>query len=180
MLNMDTPAGDTSGPSPTPTHEDEAGQATFELPAKLRVHALAKLLEVSSREVITALESNGHSVRSAQSNITREIAQEVVRTLRPERVAESDEEPGEPQDPQEVAAHADADNGSAAGLNPVFAAPQAMFLAPEPAKRVQVGDHENEQPKKAKPQREPAFQEDSNGHAAESEDDESTSEDASS
>ncbi|QUH01007.1 translation initiation factor IF-2 N-terminal domain-containing protein [Saccharopolyspora erythraea] len=91
MLNMDTPAGSASGPSPTPTQED---QGTFELPAKLRVHALAKLLGASSREIITTLESLGESVRSAQSNITREVAMQVVRTLHPEQIAEPEQDAG--------------------------------------------------------------------------------------
>ncbi|CAM00728.1 ribonuclease E [Saccharopolyspora erythraea NRRL 2338] len=199
MLNMDTPAGSASGPSPTPTQED---QGTFELPAKLRVHALAKLLGASSREIITTLESLGESVRSAQSNITREVAMQVVRTLHPEQIAEPEqgaedtsrqqaagkpEEPAQPQaqpgaesarkqqaqptrdeesaegkaaesKPAEgkategeagdksaevapvkapnpgflAAQESEPTRSGAPGLTPVFAAPQAMFLAPDP------------------------------------------------
>jgi ribonuclease E len=163
MLNTDTPAGSTSGQSPTPASDETArgratDQGTFELPAKLRVHALAKLLGASSREIITTLESLGESVRSAQSNISRDIALQVVRTLRPEQLedgAEGDDERSETGGETTVEA-APADSGDRAGgretaeagkkgeasggesrdstaaLNPVFAAPQAMFLAPEP------------------------------------------------
>nr|WP_245556157.1 translation initiation factor IF-2 N-terminal domain-containing protein [Actinopolyspora mortivallis] len=66
--------------------QGENTQRTFELPPKMRVHALAKMLEVTSREVIAKLGELGHSVRSAQANITREVALEVVGSLRPERV----------------------------------------------------------------------------------------------
>ena len=77
MSNRETPAGNASGPSTTSAQES-ASQMTFELPAKLRVHALAKLLGASSREVITTLDSLGEEVRSAQSNITRDVALRVV------------------------------------------------------------------------------------------------------
>lgn len=144
MLNMDTPAGsNASGPSPAPTREDQSGGDSFVLPEKLRVHALAKMLEASSREVITTLESLGEVVRSAQSNITRDVALEVVRILRPDRVEES--AGGNESDRQgadrpaasseEARQESSADTTSAeptTGLTPVFAPPQAMFLAPEP------------------------------------------------
>ncbi|GAA4859241.1 translation initiation factor IF-2 N-terminal domain-containing protein [Saccharopolyspora rosea] len=147
MLNTDTPAGNASGQSPAPTRED---RGTIELPAKLRVHALAKLLGSSSREIIKTLEELGEAVRSAQSNITREVALQVVRTLHPEMIEEQQEGTGEADEPQapEPAAAAEpaaapavpaadfasaesAESQAAAGLAPVFAAPEAMFLAPE-------------------------------------------------
>ncbi|MHA6802780.1 translation initiation factor IF-2 N-terminal domain-containing protein [Salinifilum ghardaiensis] len=103
MLNTDTPAGTPSGSSPTPARgeqdsqggaasaaagavSEEAGQDTFELPAKMRVHALAKKLGTSSREVIRTLQELDESVRSAQSNITREVALRVIGALFPERM----------------------------------------------------------------------------------------------
>ncbi|WP_243789482.1 translation initiation factor IF-2 N-terminal domain-containing protein [Saccharopolyspora gloriosae] len=171
MSNRETPAGNASGPSSTSTQE--SGSGTFELPAKLRVHALAKLLGASSREVITSLEALGEPVRSAQSNITREIALQVVQSLRPEQIAdapagsdaaqpqpeqsdgdrqaeqpdagrqaersdggrqaESSDDGPQAEDTAAEPAEAERQAGAeAAGLNPVFAAPQAMFLAPEP------------------------------------------------
>ncbi|MCA1194689.1 translation initiation factor IF-2 N-terminal domain-containing protein [Saccharopolyspora sp. 6V] len=138
MSNTETPAGNASGPSPTSTQE--SGSGTFELPAKLRVHALAKLLGASSREVITSLDSLGEAVRSAQSNITREVALRVVQQLRPEQIVAEDaaEQPAATakQDPApEQPAQQDETPEQPAEttpLNPVFAAPQAMFLAPEP------------------------------------------------
>ncbi|PKW14864.1 translation initiation factor IF-2 N-terminal domain-containing protein [Saccharopolyspora spinosa] len=166
MLNMDTPAGSTSGQSPTPTRE---GQGTIELPAKLRVHALAKLLGASSREIITTLESIGESVRSAQSNITRDVALQVVQALHPELVAESDgpAEPAqaetrseaEPQSAVEPAVPAadftpagvESAGKHARGLTPLFAAPEAMFLAPQPQESRPVSKAEPE-PQEAQPE----------------------------
>nr|WP_328796096.1 translation initiation factor IF-2 N-terminal domain-containing protein [Halosaccharopolyspora lacisalsi] len=114
------------------------------MPPKLRVHALAKLLGTSSREIITTLGSLGESVRSAQANISRELALRVVHTLRPhadeaERTSESREEPGETAAPT-PAAEATAETAEAstavatdsAQAAPVAPALQAMFLAPEP------------------------------------------------
>jgi ribonuclease E len=54
------------------------------LPDKLRVHALAKLLSVSSKEVMAALSEVGVPVRSAQSSIDRETALRVLQVLLPE------------------------------------------------------------------------------------------------
>ncbi|TWF93676.1 translation initiation factor IF-2 N-terminal domain-containing protein [Saccharopolyspora dendranthemae] len=160
MLNMDTPAGNNaSGQSPTPTQDE---QGTIELPAKLRVHALAKLLGASSREIIKALDELGEPVRSAQSNINRDLALRVVQSLNPELVADDGEDAAEAapaaqqQDSGQQAsgkpeAEAPASEKSAsvpaadfapapagsesqdssAGLTPAFAAPEAMFLAPQ-------------------------------------------------
>ncbi|TDD43935.1 translation initiation factor IF-2 N-terminal domain-containing protein [Saccharopolyspora elongata] len=131
MLNMDTPAGSPSGQSPTPTRDE---QGTIELPAKLRVHALAKLLGASSREIITTLESIGESVRSAQSNITRDVALQVVQALHPEMVAESESaaepEQTEPEPqaeaPAEAAAQAEPEPQPAAETQPAAEAQPAV------------------------------------------------------
>lgn len=171
MLNMDTPAGSASGSSTTPGQDERARtdrDDTIELPSKLRVHALAKMLGASSREVIRQLDELGESVRSAQSNINRDVALRVVRVMRPDQVDEPAEPASEPaaseaapatgQDttpetpaeapaaaepaPEKPAADAPAvtaddsptrsNGGAATPAAPVFAAPQAMFLAPEP------------------------------------------------
>ncbi|MDA3626732.1 translation initiation factor IF-2 N-terminal domain-containing protein [Saccharopolyspora sp. WRP15-2] len=122
MLNTDTPAGSASGQSPTPTG---AEQGSIELPAKLRVHALAKLLGSSSREIINTLESIGESVRSAQSNITREVALQVVQALNPELV--------EPETPAEQPeAPAAAPEEKAEPEQPAAEEPAAEQAAPEP------------------------------------------------
>ncbi|MCO7194101.1 translation initiation factor IF-2 N-terminal domain-containing protein, partial [Pseudonocardia sp. McavD-2-B] len=69
MSVNDAPAGSTGGLS--------------ELPEKMRVHALAKLLGTASRDVLATLVGLGQEVRSAQSSITRATAEQVVAALRP-------------------------------------------------------------------------------------------------
>ena len=56
MSNNDSPAGTAGGPVPLPGLGD--------LPEKLRVHALAKLLGRTSREVMAALPELGFEARS--------------------------------------------------------------------------------------------------------------------
>ncbi|MEV4643792.1 translation initiation factor IF-2 N-terminal domain-containing protein [Saccharopolyspora sp. NPDC049357] len=177
MLNMDTPAGNNaSGQSPTPTQD---AQGTIELPAKLRVHALAKLLGASSREIIKALDELGEPVRSAQSNINRDLALRVVQTLNPELVAEEGEDAAEaaPASEEPAAASSEADESeqsasvpaadfasppseseeSSVGLTPLFAAPEAMFLAPQPpAQRPAAAEPEPAEAAPAAPAAEPA------------------------
>jgi hypothetical protein len=52
-----------------------------DLPDKLRVHALAKLLDVSSRDVMTAMADLGEIARSAQSSLSRDVALKVLLML---------------------------------------------------------------------------------------------------
>ena len=70
MSEISTPAGQTGG---NPNLAD--------LPDKIRVHALAKLLERSSREVLDALTELGEDGRSAQSSINRDVAIKVGEIL---------------------------------------------------------------------------------------------------
>ena len=61
MTNSDSPAGLTGGPVTLSGLDD--------LPEKLRVHALAKLLGRTSREVMAALLDLGFAARSVQSSV---------------------------------------------------------------------------------------------------------------
>ncbi|MFB9909289.1 translation initiation factor IF-2 N-terminal domain-containing protein [Allokutzneria oryzae] len=135
MPKTDTPAGAAGG--------DSTASGPGELPAKLRVHALAKLLGASSREVMATLVELGFAVSSAQSSITRDVAMKVVDHLAPE----SDEEDVEEPTASEESADGDDDQAAdelarpepvvaeeppaPAALTPVFAAPQAVFLPPQ-------------------------------------------------
>ncbi|MGW4524592.1 translation initiation factor IF-2 N-terminal domain-containing protein [Amycolatopsis sp. NPDC004378] len=76
MSNAETPAEHSGGNPATPTSGPLA-----DLPARIRVHALAKLLESHSRDVLAKLEELGESVRSAQSSVTREVALKVAEVL---------------------------------------------------------------------------------------------------
>ncbi|WP_370947815.1 translation initiation factor IF-2 N-terminal domain-containing protein [Amycolatopsis sp. cg5] len=137
MSNADTPAENTGGNTATSTTGPLDG-----LPAKIRVHALAKLLDSNSRELLAKLAELGESVRSAQSSVSRDVAIKVAESLglvsepeaeaapEPEPVVEAVVEPvvepepepePEPAPKRRVAAHV-----------PVFAAPSPIFLPPEP------------------------------------------------
>src|SRR6266540_1110786 len=129
MSDMSTPAGPTGGDTFTSTNPNLA-----DLPDRIRVHALAKLLERSSREVLDALTELGEDSRSAQSSITRDVAIKVVETLLGQ--PEAAEEPAQPARPLTPPV-------------PVFASASPLFLPPDPAKAKA----------QAPPQREPKVQE---------------------
>ncbi|MDQ3790370.1 MAG: translation initiation factor IF-2 N-terminal domain-containing protein, partial [Actinomycetota bacterium] len=76
MSDMSTPAGNTGGDTTTPI-----AAALADLPARIRVHALAKLLGRSSREVLAAVSELGADGRSVQSSIDRELALRVAEAL---------------------------------------------------------------------------------------------------
>ncbi|TDP96319.1 translation initiation factor IF-2 N-terminal domain-containing protein [Labedaea rhizosphaerae] len=76
MSETSTPAGGTGGDNSTSARPELA-----ELPAKVRVHALAKLLGKSSREVMDALDNLGQGARSAQSSVTKDTALQVADAL---------------------------------------------------------------------------------------------------
>jgi len=122
MSNMETPAGNPGGPVTVP--------ALDELPEKMRVHALAKLLGLTSREVLAALGGLGIEVKGAQSSIDRKMAEQVVTALVPGGDASAPEAPPESEvlhfDPDPVV---DAPKVAAA-LAPVFAPPAPLFQAP--------------------------------------------------
>ncbi|MFB9740949.1 translation initiation factor IF-2 N-terminal domain-containing protein, partial [Pseudonocardia sulfidoxydans] len=79
MSNNDAPAGSTGGPS-----------VLADLPAKMRVHALAKLIGRTSREVLATLSELGAEVRSPQSSVERALAERVVTALLPDADAEGE------------------------------------------------------------------------------------------
>ncbi|MCX6465203.1 MAG: translation initiation factor IF-2 N-terminal domain-containing protein, partial [Pseudonocardiales bacterium] len=104
MPNTETPAGTAGGPVALP-----------DLPEKLRVHALAKLLGRASREVLAALADLGVEVRSAQSSLDRVTAEKVAAALQPATgtadPAPAADAPAEPaaEVPTEAAAEAPAE-----------------------------------------------------------------------
>jgi ribonuclease E len=85
MANTTAPAGGIGGRAAAPVSTSpEGADLAASLPDKLRVHALAKLLAVSSKDVMAALGELGVAVRSAQSSIDRETAVRALQTLLPE------------------------------------------------------------------------------------------------
>jgi ribonuclease E len=120
MSDMSNPAGSTGGATTTTTHA-----ALAELPAKVRVHALAKLLEVSSKDVISALTDLGEEVRGAQSSVSRDLAIKVAEALTgADAPVETFEAPVEPEP--------EAPRKARIPPTPVFASASPLFLPPEP------------------------------------------------
>ncbi|WP_439382276.1 translation initiation factor IF-2 N-terminal domain-containing protein [Amycolatopsis lexingtonensis] len=115
MSNAETPAEHTGGNPATPTTGPLA-----DLPARIRVHALAKLLESHSRDILVKLTELGESVRSAQSSVTREVALKVAEAFAP---AEGGQPTGEDTaaapatDQGQPTGHGDAAQASAAGTD---------------------------------------------------------------
>ncbi|MBC6449699.1 translation initiation factor IF-2 N-terminal domain-containing protein [Actinokineospora xionganensis] len=123
MSDMSNPAGSTGGATTTATQA-----ALAELPAKVRVHALAKLLEVSSKDVISALTDLGEEVRGAQSSVSRDLAIKVAEALTSDNsVEESVETVVAPVEPEPVAPRK-----ARIPPTPVFASASPLFLPPEP------------------------------------------------
>ncbi|MEV5717867.1 translation initiation factor IF-2 N-terminal domain-containing protein [Amycolatopsis mediterranei] len=140
MSNAETPAEHTGGNPATPT-----GGPLADLPPRIRVHALAKLLESHSRDILAKLAELGESVRSAQSSVTRDVALKVAEAFAP---GETEDTPAEPE-PQEARQPAETrppapevpvaeaekprPRQKTRAHLPVFAAPSPVFLPPEPA-----------------------------------------------
>jgi ribonuclease E len=149
MSNADKPAENTGGNTVASSTGSLDG-----LPARIRVHALAKLLGSNSRDLLVKLTELGESTRSAQSSVSRDVALRLAEALglggrepaavAPEtetaEVAEApvvvaepepavEEAPAEPvvEEPQPVRRR------KIAAHVPVFAAPSPIFLPPEPA-----------------------------------------------
>lgn len=123
MSNKDKPAGATGGQGVVSARPELA-----DLPDKLRVHALAKLLDVSSKDVMTALADLGEVARSAQSSVSRDVALKVAETL----LDWDDVVTGEITEDYEAPA---VPAFEAPALAPIFAAPSAVFLPPQPIER---------------------------------------------
>ncbi|WAL64080.1 Rne/Rng family ribonuclease [Amycolatopsis cynarae] len=84
MTNADTPADTTGGNAVAPTNDPAvtvSGNPLGELPPRVRVHALAKLLGSNSRDVLAKLTELGETARSAQSSVPREVAFRVAEAL---------------------------------------------------------------------------------------------------
>jgi ribonuclease E len=137
MSDSDVPAGQAGGL----TNVSEVAQ----LPARLRVHALAKLISVTSRRVLDTLVELGSPARGAQSSIDRDIAQRVVEALQPEGAVTEGEPAGPAHDDSAAGTAPVSDTAPAhrvaaepeagpepSGALPLFAAPSPMFLPPAP------------------------------------------------
>jgi ribonuclease E len=148
MANTTAPAGGIGGRADAPaTTSPEGVDLAASLPAKLRIHALAKLLAVSSKDVMAALGELGVAVRSAQSSIDRETAVRALQMLLPEPGPDSTEidevaQQGAPETPLPPPLHAAPPSVSdlaappsvsdVVGRPPVFNSAAPVFLPPAP------------------------------------------------
>ena len=138
MTNSDSPAGPTGGPVTLSGLDD--------LPEKLRVHALAKLLGRTSREVMAALLDLGFAARSVQSSVNRKTAEQVAVVLRARAGRErprllrrrSCASPPVSSRPSSTSPRA-RPSEPAAVLAPLFAPPAPVFQPPRPARRRRAG-----------------------------------------
>ncbi|MGH3629013.1 MAG: translation initiation factor IF-2 N-terminal domain-containing protein, partial [Sciscionella sp.] len=145
MSNPDQPAENLGGDTGEPNRPELVG-----LPAKLRVHALAKLLGTSSKEVIAAITALGQTVKSAQSSVDRDTAIRVGEAVLGDgaaaatgrgtagQVTEQSESAGAAAGTEDAAPGARARGGRKAPVAPVFAPP--VFLQPETAAPAADGD----------------------------------------
>ncbi|HEV7830666.1 MAG TPA: translation initiation factor IF-2 N-terminal domain-containing protein [Pseudonocardiaceae bacterium] len=140
MANTTTPAGGIGGRTAAPvTTSSNGGDIGSSLPDRLRVHALAKLLSVSSKEVMAALSELGIAVRSAQSSIDRATALRALEMLLPEPGPDPMElDEVAQQDGLETALSPTSDSAArppvpdSAARPPVFNAAAPVFLPPAP------------------------------------------------
>ena len=130
-------------PASSPTgRPDDAALAA--LPDKLRVHALARLVGSSSREVLAVLARLDVAARSAQSTVDRATVSQVVDELFPaaagsgapatSAAAPADPDVNDPVAPVSGDAEPAGDDGSAlvtGAIGGAPAAPAALFLAPD-------------------------------------------------
>ncbi|HVH21818.1 MAG TPA: translation initiation factor IF-2 N-terminal domain-containing protein, partial [Pseudonocardia sp.] len=121
-----------------------------DLPEKMRVHALARLLGRTSREVISTLAELGVVARTAQSSIDRKAAEQVVAAFVPAVEGEPPPEPAEVDAGRSAGAIGEPASAEelAGPLAPLFAPPAPLFqppAPPEPAvrgRRRRVADEE--------------------------------------
>ncbi|MGE3285670.1 MAG: translation initiation factor IF-2 N-terminal domain-containing protein [Pseudonocardia sp.] len=121
MSDIDSPAGRTGGPVPVPALDD--------LPEKLRVHALARLLGRTSKEVLATLAELGVEARSAQSSVLRKDAEQVVTALLPPAEGDAPGDPGEVTGGPAAGLRED-DRGAAADAAPAASDPVSAASTP--------------------------------------------------
>jgi ribonuclease E len=135
MSDKTTPAGKTGGDTTA-----AISAALAELPARIRIHALAKLLGRNSREVLQAVTEAGVTGRSVQSNIDKEVALKVAESFgittgdkAPEQTAAKAPEQTAAKAPEKAAEKAEAAQSRRVPPTPVFASAAPLFQPPAAA-----------------------------------------------
>ncbi|MBY4129987.1 translation initiation factor IF-2 N-terminal domain-containing protein [Rhodococcus fascians] len=77
----------------------QAQPDTIELPTRLRVHALAKILGVTSKQLLVTLAELGIEARSAQSSLSRDVAESVRDSVNAPAASAADSTPAEQPEP---------------------------------------------------------------------------------
>jgi ribonuclease E len=127
MANRTTPAGSIGGlPGTSMATAPVGAELAASLPDRVRVHALAKLLSVSSKEVMAALTELGIAIRSAQSSIDRETALRALQVLLPDPASDAVETEQFDLQAEEVDDH----GAPGVPLAPVFNSAAPVFLPP--------------------------------------------------
>ncbi|MFJ2667191.1 translation initiation factor IF-2 N-terminal domain-containing protein [Nocardia fluminea] len=114
---------------------DTTQQDADQLPERIRVHALAKRLGVTSKRILAKLAELGAEARSVQSNVDRSVA-ETVR----DAIAAADAEPGEPAAPAPATRAKKRAASTPVAEQPAdtSAAPASLFSAPHVARTDEV------------------------------------------
>ncbi|WP_172651183.1 translation initiation factor IF-2 N-terminal domain-containing protein [Rhodococcus opacus] len=120
-----------------PNESATAGSAVPALPEKIRVHALAKLLGVTSKQVLAEAAALGTELRSAQSSLQRDVAERVHAAFTAAQNA-----PTEPP----AAAEPAAETPAAEPVAETPAAEPAVEVAPEPVAAADVEEAAVEHP----------------------------------
>ncbi|WP_034273759.1 translation initiation factor IF-2 N-terminal domain-containing protein [Haloechinothrix halophila] len=159
MSHAETPADQSGGNAATPATEELAS-----LPPRIRVHALAKLMGTTSKDMLATLHALGETARSAQSSVSRDVAIKVAEHHGVQGASGTGAPAADASASSEAAAGAEASSAAASGEQapqgpshplmshapqpeaptsaepagqptaPMFAPPTPVFLPPEPSK----------------------------------------------
>ena len=139
-------AGRTEPPGPvSPVETDAVSSAqpdTIELPTRLRVHALAKILGVTSKQLLVTLGELGIEARSAQSSLSRDVAESVRDSVNGPTAATLDSSTAEPTPVPDV----DVPAADAPTDEVPWSEPQLFTSAPAPESKAAAPAATTDQP----------------------------------
>ncbi|OZC91659.1 ribonuclease E [Rhodococcus sp. 06-412-2C] len=138
--NVGGPERDDAVPPVETGAVSQAQPDTIELPTRLRVHALAKILGVTSKQLLVTLGELGIEARSAQSSLSRDVAESVRDSVNAPAapVVDSPAERSEPSAPSEVPS-ADVPSAETSWSDPQLFT-SAPAAEPEPAQPAATTD----------------------------------------
>ncbi|MBA8963978.1 translation initiation factor IF-2 N-terminal domain-containing protein [Rhodococcus opacus] len=128
-----------------PNESATAGSAVPALPEKIRVHALAKLLGVTSKQVLAEAAALGTELRSAQSSLQRDVAERVHAAFTAAQNAPTEPPAAAEPAAETPAAEPVAETPAAEPVAETPAAEPAVEVAPEPVAAADVEEAAVEQ-----------------------------------